>query len=103
MVRLDDGTYGVLPEEWLRRIGPLAGMGKPEQGHVRFRHSQEGLLDALVAAQPEARCDETFTRVREELRRFQSVEPAAPPAGCVGTVRSYSRDGLGWSDMLLHL
>src|SRR5207247_2915621 len=79
MVRLDDGTYGVLPEEWLRRIGPLAGMGKPEQGHVRFRHSQAGLLDALVAAQPEARCDETFARVREELRRFHSLEPAAQP------------------------
>ena len=30
MVQLDDGTYGMLPEEWLRRIGPLAGMGSPE-------------------------------------------------------------------------
>ena len=27
MVRLDDGTYGLLPEEWLRRIGVLAGAG----------------------------------------------------------------------------
>ena len=100
MVRLDDGTYGVLPEEWLRRIGPLAGMGKPEQGHVRFRHSQAGLLDALVAAQPEARCDETFTRVREELRRFHSVEPAAQPAGFVGQLRDYQSEGLGWMHFL---
>src|SRR5216117_3419845 len=100
MVRLDDGTYGVLPEEWLRRIGPLAGMGKPEQGHVRFRHSQAGLLDALVAAQPEARCDETFARVREELRRFHSVEPAAQPAGFVGQLRDYQSEGLGWMHFL---
>jgi superfamily II DNA or RNA helicase len=100
MVRLDDGTYGVLPEEWLRRIGPLAGMGKPEQGHVRFRQSQAGLLDALVAAQPEARCDETFRRVREELRRFQSVEPAAQPAGFVGRLRDYQSEGLGWMHFL---
>src|SRR5438552_1498167 len=100
MVRLDDGTYGVLPEEWLRRIGPLAGMGKPEQGHVRFRHSQAGLLDALVAAQPEARCDETFARVREELRRFHSLEPAAQPAGFVGQLRDYQSEGLGWMHFL---
>ena len=100
MVRLDDGTYGVLPEEWLRRIGPLAGMGEPEQGHVRFRQSQAGLLDALVAAQPETRCDETFARVREELRRFHSVEPAAQPAGFVGRLRDYQSEGLGWMHFL---
>src|ERR1019366_3418133 len=49
MVKLDDGTYGMLPEDWLRRIGTLAGMGTPEDGHIRFRHSQAGLLDALLA------------------------------------------------------
>src|SRR5437016_8450426 len=75
-------------------------MGKPEQGHVRFRHSQAGLLDALVAAQPEARCDETFARVREELRRFHSVEPAAQPAGFVGQLRDYQSEGLGWMQFL---
>jgi superfamily II DNA or RNA helicase len=100
MVRLDDGTYGMLPEEWLRRIGPLAGMGVPEQGHVRFRQSQAGLLDTLLAAQPEARCDETFARVREELRRFHGVEPAAQPAGFVGRLRDYQSEGLGWMHFL---
>src|SRR5882762_1906191 len=100
MVRLDDGTYGVLPEEWLRRIGPLAGMGEPEQGDMRFRQSQAGLLDALVAAQPQARCDETFARVREELRRFHSIEPAAQPAGFVGRLRDYQNEGLGWMHFL---
>ncbi len=100
MVRLDDGSYGVLPEEWLRRIGPLAGMGEPNQGHVRFRQNQAGLLDALVAAQPEARCDETFARMREELRRFHSVEPAAQPAGFVGRLRDYQTEGLGWMHFL---
>jgi len=44
-----------------------------------FVRAKRGLLDALVAAQPEARCDETFARVREELGRFHSIEPAAQP------------------------
>ena len=100
MVRLDDGTYGLLPEEWMRRIGVLAGMGTPESGHVRFRRSQAGFLDALLAAEPDARCDETFTRVREELRQFQGVKPAAQPAGFVGQLRDYQREGLGWMQFL---
>src|SRR5947209_611764 len=52
MVRLDDGTYGLLPEEWMRRVGMLVGLGTPDTNHIRFRRSQAGLLDALLAAQP---------------------------------------------------
>jgi len=100
MVRLDDGTYGMVPEEWLRRIGMLAGAGAPEDGHIRFRRSQAGLLDALLATQPEARCDEAFAQIREELRRFQGVEAAVQPAGFVGCLRDYQREGLGWMGFL---
>ena len=42
-----------------------AGRGGTTEGdHLRFRPSQVGLLDALLAAQPEASCDETFARAR---------------------------------------
>jgi len=100
LVRLGDGTYGVLPEDWLRRIGVLAGLGVPEDGHLRFRPSQAGLLDALLATQPEASCDETFTRIREELYSFQGVKPADQPGGFVGNLRDYQREGLGWMQFL---
>jgi superfamily II DNA or RNA helicase len=100
MVRLDDGTYGVLPEDWLRRLGPVAGLGTAESDHIRFRPSQLGLLDALLATQPEARCDETFDNARRELRLFQGVKPADQPAGFQGQLRDYQREGLGWMHFL---
>ncbi len=100
MVKLGDGSYGVLPEEWLRRIGTLAGMGTAKDGHIRFRPSQAGLLDALLATQPEAIVDETFGRAREELRRFRSVEAVGQPEGFVGCLRDYQREGLGWLEFL---
>ena len=71
--------------------------------HLRFRRNQAGLLDALLAAQPEARCDETFARVREELRRtFTALSRAPQPAGFVGQLRDYQREGLGWMEFLRH-
>jgi len=100
MVRLGDGTYGVLPEEWLRRFGVLAGLGTSETDHVRFRRSQAGLLDALLASQPEASFDETFAAVRAEMRAFQGIETASQPAGFVGQLRDYQCDGLGWMHFL---
>ena len=39
-----------------------------------FRRNQAGLLDALLAAQPEANCDETFTRLRDQLRHFDGIQ-----------------------------
>ena len=95
-VRLDDGTFGVLPEEWLKRYGFLAALGTPENGHIRFLPSQVGLLDALLAAQPEVTCDAAFSRAREELRRFEGVQPMDPARGFQGCLRGYQREGLGW-------
>ena len=100
MVRLDDGTYGLLPEEWLSRFGPIAGMGTAEADHLRFRRNQAGLLDALLATQAEVSFDSTFARVRDELRGFAGIRAAEQPAGFVGQLRDYQRDGVGWMDFL---
>jgi superfamily II DNA or RNA helicase len=100
LVRLDDGTYGMLPEEWLQRIGMFAGLGERENGHVRFRKNQAVLLDALLAAQPHASCDEVFARMRQELRSFEGVRRSEQPEGFVGELRQYQCEGLGWMEFL---
>jgi hypothetical protein len=100
MVTLGDGSYGLLPEEWLRRFGPVAAMGEAEGDHIRFRSNQGGVLDALLATQPAVDCDEAFRRVRLELARFQSIRAAPQPAGFQGRLRDYQREGLGWMHFL---
>ncbi|HLK62692.1 MAG TPA: DEAD/DEAH box helicase [Bryobacteraceae bacterium] len=100
MVLLDDGTYGLLPEEWLKQFGSFAGLGTVEENHLRFRRNQTGVLDALLAAQPGANCDETFARVRDELRNFAGIGAGEQPASFVGQLREYQREGLGWMEFL---
>jgi superfamily II DNA or RNA helicase len=100
MVRLDDGTYGLLPEEWLSRFGPIAGLGTAETDHLRFRRNQAGLLDALLATQPEVSCDATFARVRDELRNFGGIRAVEQPAGFEGQLRDYQKEGVGWMEFL---
>ena len=100
MVLLDDGTYGLLPEDWLQRYGALAGLGTAGADHVRFRRNQAGLLDALLASQPEASCDATFARVRKEIGGFAGIRAVEQPAGFVGQLRDYQREGVGWMEFL---
>ncbi len=100
MVPLDDGSYGLVPEEWLRRFGTVASMGDPDGDHIRFHQSQAGLLDAMLAAQPTAVCDAAFGHVRQQLGLFQSIERAEQPKGFRGQLRDYQREGLGWMHFL---
>ena len=99
-VVLDDGSLGMLPEEWLRRQAPLARFGEIEGELVRFKRSQAGLLDALLASQPEVETDAAFEKARGALRRFEGIRPLAAPRGFVGRLRAYQELGLGWMAFL---
>ncbi len=100
MVKLDDGTYGMLPEEWMKKYGLIAGLGEAHEDHLRFKKTQVGVLDALLAAQPRCQFDENFARARDELKRFEGVNPADPPEEFNGELRPYQKDGLGWINFL---
>ena len=100
LVQLGDGTVGMLPEDWLRKYGVLAGMGQEEGNHLRFSRAQAGLLDALLAAQPQARCDGIFENTRRMLRSFEGIAAAEAPPTFTGELRPYQKDGLGWLHFL---
>lgn len=100
LIPLDDGTFGMLPEEWLKKYGILAALGKTHDDRFRFSRCQIGLLDALLASQPESTCDEIFQRVRNELMSFEGVQPCDPPGDFTGTLRGYQKEGLGWIHFL---
>lgn len=100
LVQLGDGSFGVLPEEWLQQYGLLAALGQVDGEQLKFSKKQVGVLDALVAALPEASWDAAFARVREELSAFAGVRAVDAPEGFVGELRPYQREGLGWIQFL---
>jgi superfamily II DNA or RNA helicase len=99
-VVLDDGTRGMLPEEWLKRYLRIASFGDAEGDHIRYRPTQAALLDALLENQPAVTVDEAFAHARTELRRFRGIHPLDPPESFAGTLREYQREALGWFDFL---
>ena len=102
-VTLDDGTTGMVPEEWLRSWAGIAGVGEAAGDHVRFKLSQVALLDAVLAAQPAVRVDERFARVRDELSSFSGITPLDAAPSFAGQLRDYQREALGWFDFLRQL
>ncbi|HEX4498205.1 MAG TPA: SNF2-related protein [Thermoanaerobaculia bacterium] len=103
-ITLDDGTLGMLPEEWTRTFAPIVRLGTAEGESVRFRSVQAALLDAWLtdesAELASISCDEAFERARERLGGFAGIVPAAAPPGFRGELRGYQRTGLGWLHFL---
>ncbi|HUO83935.1 MAG TPA: SNF2-related protein, partial [Thermoanaerobaculia bacterium] len=95
-VELDDGSFGVVPEEWLERYASLFALAGESKGRLRFARNQLAFLDALLAARPEIDVDEALGRAREKLRSFEGIEPVDPPSGFQGELRGYQKEGLGW-------
>lgn len=99
-VQLDDGTHGMLPEEWLKRYGGLADLGTAEGNQIRFGRTQALLLDALLAAQENVQFDRSFVDFRERLQAFSGISSSETTSGFSGELRPYQKEGLGWLHFL---
>ena len=95
-IRLDDGSIGLLPEDWIKRFGRMADLGSTEHGQVRFQSSQALLLDALLASDEKATVDLGFKALREKLRKTHKVKAISHPKGFGGSLRDYQKHGQGW-------
>jgi superfamily II DNA or RNA helicase len=96
LVPLGDGTYGLIPEEWLERLGLLARVARGKGEALRFPRAQGALLDALIAREPEVRVDARFAELRRRLASHAQVRPRRAPRGFHGKLRGYQEQGLGW-------
>ncbi|HUR28575.1 MAG TPA: SNF2-related protein, partial [Planctomycetota bacterium] len=101
LVRLSDGSLGLLPEKWLEKWGLLLRAGELEEGKVRFAAGRAFLLDALLTEQQsEVDLDERFESWRSGLARAKRHDSLQEPAEFVGELRAYQREGLGWLEFL---
>ena len=85
-VRLDDGSLGLLPDEWLARSLRIAALGEPHDDHVRFQPAQAALLDAWLAEQPAGHVGRAL---RSPARRARALHGRA--AGGAAADRSRAR------------
>lgn len=99
-VKLADGTFGQIPEEWLQRYKHLFGMAEETERGVRVYDTQLTLLDPLLADAAEVQAAQDFQERRERLRSFERITPQPLPQGFRGELRPYQKAGLDWLHFL---
>ncbi len=105
LVKLSDGSLGMLPPDWLAKYAPVAQLGNRmgelnEDGTMRFNRSHGLMLNAALGDDSRVQGDTGFNSFREKIRQFQGVETAKAPAGFKGKLRDYQREGLTWLGFL---
>ncbi|MBL8176846.1 MAG: DEAD/DEAH box helicase [Bryobacterales bacterium] len=99
MLKLDDGTFGLMPEEFLEKFGALLRFGDTQEDHVRYSRAQAGILDVFLAER-DVQVDAQFEQARQRLRAFHGIEAAEQPERFQGELRQYQREGLAWLNFL---
>jgi len=100
LITLDDGSHGVLPENWLAEHGLMTQMGEVHGDALTFKPNQVAMLDAMLDEKELAQVDQAFDQARQRLRLFEGIEPLDPAPEFQGTLREYQREGLGWMAFL---
>lgn len=96
-VRLDDGTYGIIPQEWLEKYTALVEIGEPSTEGCRVRQQQAMLLQSLLNEQLQD-ADGRYGQLLQQLDSTLSTaaQPMNPPETFLGKLRPYQSVALGW-------
>jgi superfamily II DNA or RNA helicase len=98
LIRLGDGTIGLLPDEWIMKHLPaleLAAGGRNRK-RLRFRLSQAMLLDSLLEGKTAEFDDGRFQELTSLLKAFSGIKKAPVPPLFKGRLRVYQKEALGW-------
>jgi len=98
LLRLSDGSFGIMPSSWMESLAPALELGKREGSGVRFRPSQALLIDALLKTNTRS-VDTAFAELRQRIADA-SPEPRQEPPTLMTELRPYQRAGLGWLEFL---
>ena len=101
ILKLPDGSMGLLPEQWLKRNGVALEMGtnaapKGNSKILRFHSSQALLIDAMLREHGAGDRDEGFKRHIKALEDFRGVNRIDVPEAFAGKLRRYQIEALSW-------
>lgn len=95
-VKLRDGSFGLLPDEWLESLDTLAQLVPAGSDELRFHPSQAYLVEGCLRGAAELETDDGFEAMKASFDAFRKIVPKRTPRDFKGALRGYQRTALGW-------
>lgn len=102
-VQLNDGTLGILPDEWLRKYSLLFRVGEGSSNNLKLSRYHLSVVDELYEERDE---EELVVKLEEKyanLRQFNAIKEIEPPEGLQKILRPYQLAGYQWLNYLTEI
>ncbi len=99
-VQLNDGTLGILPDEWLKKYSLLFKVGEGKNNRLRLSKFHLSVIDDLYEKRDEKELSFELDSKYERLRNFKSIPEIDVPDELSGVLRPYQITGFHWLNYL---
>ncbi len=96
MIVLDDGSLGILPEDWLNKLAPFMGLAKSTNEGLRLSKVQALFLTASLDENVKFSADQKFRNLKNILSDLKNMTPVESTPNLQGNLRDYQKVGLAW-------
>ncbi len=97
---LDDGSIGLLPEEWLEKYTQLFRFSKEEKDSIRINKKQFNIVELLFNQIDDEEIIREIEEKKRKLLQIEDIETAPIPATIQATLRPYQETGYQWMQVL---
>ncbi|MEO6894658.1 MAG: SNF2-related protein [Ginsengibacter sp.] len=99
-VQLNDGTLGILPDEWIKKYALLFKVGEGKNNNLRLSKFHLSVIDELYEQRDEEELSFELDEKYERLRNFKSIPEVAIPEQLENRLRPYQLSGFHWLNYL---
>lgn len=101
VVKLGDGSLGILPGEWIQKWLTALKFGKLEdENTIKLSGLHFMLVENLYSKLDDEEQRKEIIEKRKKLQDFNKIEKVQPPKELKATLRSYQKDGINWLNFL---
>ncbi|MBV8326602.1 SNF2-related protein [Chryseobacterium sp.] len=100
-VQLDDGSIGILPEEWIDKIAAYFQAGEIDENLLKIPKISFSEVSALFEKDVlNQEVQEEIATYSSQLSTLKNIPSAAVPEGLNAQLRDYQHEGLNWLNFL---
>ncbi len=99
-VQLNDGTLGILPDEWLKRYSLLFKVGDGRSNQLRLSKYHMSVIDELYENRDEKELSFELDEKYERLKEFKNIPETPAPEHLQAILRPYQTSGFQWLNYL---
>jgi len=99
-VQLNDGTLGILPEEWLKKYSLLFRIGEGKTNNLKLSRYHLSVIDELYETRNENELSVQLEEKYDRLKEFNQIREVEPPEHLKPILRPYQVAGFQWLNYL---